>query len=75
MTLLKPSDLTPREIDIAALLTLPEKIAAHRLGVSISAVKFHKRNICKKTGTRNTTSAIVVLARAGILFELNTAIQ
>ena len=60
---------TPAEHRALPLLTQPEKIAAHRLGVSQSTFKYHKTNIIRKTGTANLCSAVATLAAQGQAFE------
>jgi DNA-binding NarL/FixJ family response regulator len=60
---------TPAEQRTLPLLTQPEKIAAHRLGVSQSTFKYHKANIIRKTGTANLCSAVAKLATQGQAFE------
>jgi DNA-binding NarL/FixJ family response regulator len=60
---------TPAEQRTLPLLTQPEKIAAHRLGVSQSTFKYHKANIIRKTGTANLCSAVATLAAQGQAFE------
>nr|WP_321510353.1 hypothetical protein [uncultured Celeribacter sp.] len=64
---------TPAEQKTIPLLTQPEKIAAQRLGVSLSALKFHKVNILRKLGVRNALSAVALLARHGHAFEIMEA--
>jgi DNA-binding NarL/FixJ family response regulator len=60
---------TPAEQRALPLLTQPEKVAAHRLGVSQSAFKYHKTNIIRKTGTANLCSAVAKLSTQGQAFE------
>jgi DNA-binding NarL/FixJ family response regulator len=64
---------TPTEQRVLPLLTQPEKIAAHRLDFSVSALKYHKINIIRKTGTANLCSAIAALAMQGQAFEIMAA--
>jgi DNA-binding NarL/FixJ family response regulator len=65
--------LTPGEQRVIPLLTQPEKIAAHRLGVSVSAIRYHKINIIRKTRTANLCSAIAALAMQGHEFDIALA--
>ncbi|KAB6714298.1 LuxR C-terminal-related transcriptional regulator [Roseobacter sp. TSBP12] len=64
---------TPAELKTLPLLTQPEKVAAHRLGVSQSTLKYHKSNILKKAGVRNIPSLVARLAPLGQPFEIMEA--
>lgn len=57
--LLPDVDLTDREQDVVRQLRLgkPNKIIAYELGISISTVKVHVRNIMRKTGATNRVEA------------------
>ena len=58
-----PMRLTPREQAVLDLLRCgtPNKIIAHRLGMSLSTVKAHVHNIIRKLNVRNRTEVAVTL--------------
>jgi DNA-binding NarL/FixJ family response regulator len=67
----RPPDepLTPRELEVVALLTegLPNKAIAQRLGISDQTVKFHVASIYGKLGASNRTDAVRRALRRGIV--------
>lgn len=63
-------EFTPQQLKVIPLLTLPEKVAAERLGKSQPTLKLHKREVIQKLGVKNTASAVAVLAQAGHSFDL-----
>jgi DNA-binding CsgD family transcriptional regulator len=64
-----PFDLTPREVEILAMLAdgAGNAAAAERLCLSESAVEYHLRNIFRKSGTENRVSAVVKAIRLGLI--------
>ena len=58
--------LTPRELEVAKLLTkgLGNKHIAHALGISETTVKVHIYHGAKKAGARNRTQLAVLVDRA-----------
>lgn len=60
--LLPEVDLTDREQEVVRQLRLgkPNKIIAYELGISISTVKVHVRNIMRKTGATNRVEAALL---------------
>ncbi len=61
--------LTPRELDVLALLAegLPNKAIAARLDISDQTVKFHVASIYGKLGASNRTDAVRRAFRLGIV--------
>ena len=55
-----PEPLTPREIEVLALIAegLPNKAIADRLDISDQTVKFHVAAILAKLGAQNRTEAV-----------------
>lgn len=66
-------DFTKRERDMIAVLALSQKVAAHRLGCSISNVKLLIAKVCQKLGVADRQSALVRLAAAGVEIEVTEA--
>ncbi len=66
-TLVEP--LTPRELDVLALLAegLSNRKLAGQLGISEHTVKFHVNGILAKLDARSRTDAVVRAARLGLL--------
>ena len=64
-----PQPLTPREVEILALLAegLPNKAIASRLGISDQTVKFHVSAIYGKLGASNRTDAVGRGVRRGLI--------
>jgi DNA-binding NarL/FixJ family response regulator len=64
-----PEPLTPRELEVVALLAegLPNKAMAVRLGISDQTVKFHVASIYAKLGASNRTDAVRRALRRGIV--------
>jgi two-component system nitrate/nitrite response regulator NarL len=62
-------ELTPREIEVLALLAegLPNKTIAHRLNISEHTVKFHVNAIMGKLGAQSRTEAVVRATRLGLI--------
>ena len=46
---------------------LPNKLIAHRLGISDHTVKFHVNAVLAKLGAQSRTEAVVRAARRGML--------
>jgi DNA-binding NarL/FixJ family response regulator len=63
------TDLTPRELEVLALLAegLPNKSIARRLGISDHTVKFHVNAVLVKLGAQSRTEAAMRAARLGLL--------
>lgn len=57
----RPSYLTPREYEVAALLSqgLSNKLIADKLGIAEHTAKFHVHNVCRKYGTTSRVVAAV----------------
>jgi DNA-binding NarL/FixJ family response regulator len=64
-----PEPLTPRELDVLALLAegLPNKAIARRLDISDQTVKFHVAAIYGKLGAANRTDALRRAVRRGLV--------
>ena len=64
-----PTPLTPRELEVLALLAegLPNKAIAPRLGISEHTVKAHVTAIFAKLGVGTRAEAVVTAARRGVL--------
>ena len=64
-----PQPLTPREVEILALVAegLPNKAIANRLGISDQTVKFHVSAIYGKLGASNRTDAVRRGVRRGLI--------
>lgn len=61
--------LTARELEVLQLLAeaLPNKLIAHRLGISEHTVKFHVNAVLSKLGAGSRTEAVVRAARRGLV--------
>ena len=59
--LTRPPRLTPRELEVLALLArgLPNKLIARRLGISASTVKCHVANIFRELDVLTRVQAVV----------------
>jgi DNA-binding CsgD family transcriptional regulator len=53
--------LTPRELEIARLYRYPAKVQAQKLGLSLSTVKVHRRNLRLKLGLTSLRDLVSVL--------------
>ena len=64
-----PEKLTPREIEVLALVAqgLPNKEIADRLAISQRTVKFHVSSIMGKLGAGNRTEAVALAAQQGLV--------
>jgi DNA-binding NarL/FixJ family response regulator len=66
-----PTDdvLTPRELEVIALMAqgLPNKLIAHKLGVTLHTAKFHVAQILAKLGAASRTEAVTLGARRGLV--------
>jgi DNA-binding NarL/FixJ family response regulator len=66
-----PSDtsLTEREREVLGLIAegMPNKLIAHRLGISEHTVKFHVNAVMTRLGAQSRTEAVVRAARLGML--------
>jgi two-component system nitrate/nitrite response regulator NarL len=62
-------DLTPRELDVLALLAegLSNRAIARRLDISEHTVKFHVNGILTKLDARSRTEAVVRATRLGLI--------
>jgi len=61
------STLTPRQREIALLITegLPNKVIAHRLGISISSVKVHRMEVMRRTDAPSIAALVRLVVLAG----------
>jgi DNA-binding NarL/FixJ family response regulator len=61
--------LTARELEVLERLAeaLPNKLIAHRLGISEHTVKFHVNAVLTKLGAGSRTEAVVRAARLGLV--------
>ena len=62
-------DLTPRELDVLALMAegASNKLIAKRLGISIHTAKFHVGSILDKLDATGRTDAVAHAARRGVI--------
>jgi len=62
-------DLTPRELEVLALLAegIPNKAIARRLGISDHTVKFHVGSVLSKLDAASRTEAVRIGARRGLI--------
>jgi DNA-binding CsgD family transcriptional regulator len=65
----RPLHLTPRELDVLALLCegLPNKLISRRLNISAATVKCHISRILDELGVSSRLQAVVVAARSGLI--------
>lgn len=61
--------LTPRELDVLALLAegASNKVIARELGISVHTVKFHVGSILDKLDATGRTDAVAHAARRGVI--------
>lgn len=62
-------ELTPRELDVLALLAegASNKIIARQLGISVHTAKFHVGSILDKLDATGRTDAVAHAARRGVI--------
>jgi DNA-binding CsgD family transcriptional regulator len=62
-------DLTPRELDVLALLAegASNKAIASRLGISVHTAKFHVGSLLDKLDATGRTDAVAHAARRGVI--------
>jgi DNA-binding CsgD family transcriptional regulator len=67
----RPLHLTPRELEVLALLCegLPNKLISRRLNISAATVKCHISRILDELGVSSRLQAVVVAARFGLIAE------
>ncbi|MEO1456190.1 MAG: response regulator [Pseudomonadota bacterium] len=60
-------DLTPRELDVMLEMVRgdPNKVIAHRLGVSPKTVEIHRARVMEKAGARNFSHLVRMALKAG----------
>jgi DNA-binding NarL/FixJ family response regulator len=65
----RPLHLTPRELEVLALLGegLPNKLIGRRLNISAATVKCHISRILDELGVASRLQAVVAAARCGLL--------
>jgi DNA-binding CsgD family transcriptional regulator len=65
----RPLHLTPRELEVLALLCegLPNKLISRRLDISAATVKCHISRILDELGVSSRLQAVVVAARCGLI--------
>jgi DNA-binding NarL/FixJ family response regulator len=70
----RPLHLTPRELDVLALLCegLPNKLISRRLNISAATVKCHISRILDELGVSSRLQAVVVAARFGLIGDVAT---
>ncbi|MBI5264568.1 MAG: helix-turn-helix transcriptional regulator [Bradyrhizobium sp.] len=63
------TDLTPRELDVLALLAegASNKAIARQLGISVHTVKFHVGSLLDKLDATGRTDAVAHAARRGVI--------
>jgi DNA-binding CsgD family transcriptional regulator len=63
------TDLTPRELDVLALLAegASNKMIARQLGISVHTVKFHVGSLLDKLDATGRTDAVAHAARRGVI--------
>jgi DNA-binding CsgD family transcriptional regulator len=64
-----PFELTPRELDVLALMAegASNKAIARRLGISVHTAKFHVGSILDKLDATGRTDAVLHAARRGVI--------
>ncbi|MCC8957126.1 helix-turn-helix transcriptional regulator [Bradyrhizobium sp. Pear77] len=62
-------ELTPRELDVLALLAegASNKMIAQRLGISVHTAKFHVSSLLDKLDATGRTDAVAHAARRGVI--------
>jgi len=67
----RPVHLTPRELEVLALLGegLPNKLISRRLEISSATVKCHISRILSELGVSSRLQAVVAAARCGLLTD------
>jgi DNA-binding CsgD family transcriptional regulator len=62
-------ELTPRELDVLALLAegASNKVIAQRLGISVHTAKFHVGSLLDKLDATGRTDAVAHAARRGVI--------
>lgn len=67
----KPVHLTPRELEVLALLFegLPNKLICRRLGISAGTVKVHMTNIMRTLDVSSRLQAVISAQRMGLLLD------
>lgn len=62
-------DLTPRELDVLALLAegASNKTIAQQLGISVHTAKFHVASLLEKLDATGRTDAVAHAARRGVI--------
>jgi DNA-binding CsgD family transcriptional regulator len=70
----RPLHLTPRELEVLALLCegLPNKLISRRLNISAATVKCHISRILDELGVSSRLQAVVVAARFGLMDDVAT---
>jgi DNA-binding CsgD family transcriptional regulator len=70
----RPLHLTPRELEVLALLCegLPNKLISRRLNISAATVKCHISRILDELGVSSRLQAVVVAARFGLIADAKT---
>jgi DNA-binding CsgD family transcriptional regulator len=70
----RPLHLTPRELEVLALLCegLPNKLISRRLNISAATVKCHISRILDELGVSSRLQAVVVAARFGLIEDAAT---
>jgi two-component system, NarL family, response regulator DesR len=65
----KPSQLTPREVEVLQAAANGEGVnfAAWRLKISPGTVKVYRASICRKYGVHRITEAAAIALRAGVI--------
>ncbi len=64
-----PVGLTPREVEVLALLAegASNKLVARRLGISVHTAKFHVGSLLDKLDATGRTDAVAHAARLGVI--------
>ena len=59
--------LSPKELEVIAVVDLPEKLMADRLNVTENTIKSHLKSIRLKLGKNSTKEVVVIATKQGYL--------
>ena len=68
---LRPVQCSAKELEVLSLLVAgqPNKLIARALGISVDTVKFHLKQIYRKLGVENRSSAVTIAIRQGVVAD------